>query len=216
MESHLRNLESRADRRERELRATVEDVKATAKLEYARLQAIHSQECREKDEELVRFQRDLELLVRSLRQWQDTAMNNNNNNNNNKVENNKFDFISSSNDNIDDNNHRNDNNNHVNDNDSHRNDNNNHVNDDYSHRNDNSNHVNDNNSHRNDNSNHRNDNKLSYNDKNKSENNNRNSNSFLGSGVDNFTEIAGGVNNKENFTKRNLHNNKNQKKFLRF
>ena len=185
MESHLRNLESRADRRERELRATVEDVKATAKLEYARLQAIHSQECREKDEELVRFQRDLELLVRSLRQWQDTAMNKNNN----KVDNNNFNFISSNNNNIVDSNH-----------------NDNYTNDTY----------NDNNNHRNDNNNHMNDKKLSYNDKNKSENNNRNSNSFLSSGVDNFTEIPTGVNNKENFTKRNLHDTKNQKKFLRF
>ena len=92
MESHLRNLESRADRRERELQTKIEDVKCTAKLEYARLQSIHSQECREKDEQLVRFQGDLEILVRSLRQWQQIAAtsnkinntdNNNNNNNNN-------------------------------------------------------------------------------------------------------------------------------------
>lgn len=76
LESHLRMLEGRADRRERELQATVDDVKSTSKIEYARLQAIHSQECREKDEQLVRFQGDLEHLVRALRQWQNAATSN--------------------------------------------------------------------------------------------------------------------------------------------
>ena len=130
MESNLRNLESRADRRERELRATVDDVKATAKLEYARLQAIHSQECREKDEELVRFQRDLELLVRSLRKWQDTAMNNNNNRTNN---NDNFNLIhTNSSGNVNDNNTANNgnygNNNNVNDSRPYYNDKNNNEN----------------------------------------------------------------------------------------
>ena len=130
MESNLRNLESRADRRERELRATVDDVKATAKLEYARLQAIHSQECREKDEELVRFQRDLELLVRSLRKWQDTAMNNNNNKTNN---NDNFNFIhTNSSGNVNDNNTANNgnygNNNNINDSRPYYNDKNNNEN----------------------------------------------------------------------------------------
>lgn len=83
METHLRMLENRADRRERELSATVDDVRATSRIETARLQATHAQECREKDEQLVRFQGDLELLVRSLRQWQQAAMNNSNSNSQN-------------------------------------------------------------------------------------------------------------------------------------
>jgi hypothetical protein len=73
MEAHLKGLESRADRRERELRAAVEDVKVTSRIEMARLQAIHEQESAEKDEQLLRFQEDLERLVRSLRQWQAAA-----------------------------------------------------------------------------------------------------------------------------------------------
>jgi hypothetical protein len=73
MEAHLKAIESRADRRERELRAAVEDVKATSRIEMARLQAIHGQESAEKDEQLLRFQEDLERLVRSLRQWQAAA-----------------------------------------------------------------------------------------------------------------------------------------------
>ena len=73
MESHLRALESRADRRERELRAAVEHVTSTSKIESARLQAMHRQECAEKDEQLARFQGELERLVHALRQWQATA-----------------------------------------------------------------------------------------------------------------------------------------------
>lgn len=73
MESYLKQLEGRYDRRERELNNTVEDVKTNAKMERARMQAIHAQECREKDEQLVRFQGDLEQLVYALRQWQYAA-----------------------------------------------------------------------------------------------------------------------------------------------
>ena len=76
MEAHLKALESRADRREREFRTAVEDVKATSRIEMARLQAIHGQESAEKDEQLIRFQEDLERLVRSLRQWQAAATQN--------------------------------------------------------------------------------------------------------------------------------------------
>ena len=87
-------IEGRADRRERELQAAVDDVKSTSKIESARLQAIHSQELREKDEQLVRFQADLEQLVRSLRQWQLAALDssknptsNNENESENRIEN---------------------------------------------------------------------------------------------------------------------------------
>ena len=73
LESHLKALEGRADRRERELRAVVEDVKATSRLEHARLQAMHVQEINDKDQQLARFQSDLERLVRALKQWQAAA-----------------------------------------------------------------------------------------------------------------------------------------------
>jgi predicted translin family RNA/ssDNA-binding protein len=73
LESHLKALEGRADRRERELRAVVEDVKATSRLEHARLQALHVQQISDKDQQLARFQSDLERLVGALKQWQATA-----------------------------------------------------------------------------------------------------------------------------------------------
>ena len=51
----------------------VEDVKATSRLENARLQALHVQQISEKDQQLARFQSDLERLVKALKQWQATA-----------------------------------------------------------------------------------------------------------------------------------------------
>ena len=36
----------------------------------ARLRGMHEQECREKDEQLARFQEELQHLVMALRQWQ--------------------------------------------------------------------------------------------------------------------------------------------------
>ena len=71
MEAQLKLLEARANRREKELTVIVEDVKANSKLERIRLEALHQSECREKDEQLMHFQNDLEHLVRTLRQFQD-------------------------------------------------------------------------------------------------------------------------------------------------
>jgi hypothetical protein len=51
----------------------VEDVKATSRLEHARLQALHVQQISDKDQQLARFQSDLERLVGALKQWQATA-----------------------------------------------------------------------------------------------------------------------------------------------
>ena len=51
----------------------MEDVKATSRLEHARLQALHVQQISDKDQQLARFQSDLERLVGALKQWQATA-----------------------------------------------------------------------------------------------------------------------------------------------
>ena len=51
----------------------MEDVKATSRLEHARLQALHVQQISDKDQQLERFQCDLERLVGALKQWQATA-----------------------------------------------------------------------------------------------------------------------------------------------
>ena len=70
MERHIKSLESRLGRRESELIGAIESSKTAAKLERARLDALHQTEIREKDEQLVRFQQELEQLVYCLRQWQ--------------------------------------------------------------------------------------------------------------------------------------------------
>ena len=49
---------------------TDRQVKQSARMERSRMCALHASELREKDEQLVRFQGDLETLVYSLRQWQ--------------------------------------------------------------------------------------------------------------------------------------------------
>ena len=64
------HLETRLQRREKELTQAAEDGRNASKLERARLEALHLQELREKDEQLVRFQQELEQLVYALRQWQ--------------------------------------------------------------------------------------------------------------------------------------------------
>ena len=43
MENQIRQLETRLQRRERELLAAIEDNKAAARLEYSRILAIHQQ-----------------------------------------------------------------------------------------------------------------------------------------------------------------------------
>jgi len=73
MESSLAQVETRLQRRERELMSALEEGRTAAKMERARMDAIHAQEIREKDEQLVRFQNELEQLVLALRQWQYAA-----------------------------------------------------------------------------------------------------------------------------------------------
>lgn len=46
----------------------MDESKAAAHMERLRLVALHEQELREKDEQLVRFQSELEILIGSLRQ----------------------------------------------------------------------------------------------------------------------------------------------------
>mmetsp|Transcript_4901 Transcript_4901/g.8027 ORF Transcript_4901/g.8027 Transcript_4901/m.8027 type:complete len:94 (-) Transcript_4901:39-320(-) len=75
MEGALNALEQRLQRREKELMSAVEDTKAAAAVERARLESIHAQECREKDEQLVRFQQELVRLVSALKHWQQTSSN---------------------------------------------------------------------------------------------------------------------------------------------
>jgi len=73
MEAQLSALESRLQRRERELTAAVEEGRNASKIERARLEALHAAELRERDEQLVKFQQELETLVYALRQWQHAA-----------------------------------------------------------------------------------------------------------------------------------------------
>lgn len=73
MESQIDALEVRLQRREKELLAAVDEAKAAAALERSRLEALHAQECREKDEQLVRFQQELVQLVTALRHWKQNA-----------------------------------------------------------------------------------------------------------------------------------------------
>ncbi|KAJ1436618.1 hypothetical protein B484DRAFT_253577 [Ochromonadaceae sp. CCMP2298] len=70
MEASIEALEGRLKRRERELQGVVEETKAAAQLERARLESLHAQEVREKDEQLVRFQQELLHLVSALKHWQ--------------------------------------------------------------------------------------------------------------------------------------------------
>jgi hypothetical protein len=74
MEQQLSALESRLERREKELMGAIEEGKVAARIETARLQSMHSQELRERDEQLLRFQREMEGLVYALRQWQHTGV----------------------------------------------------------------------------------------------------------------------------------------------
>lgn len=67
MEGQLRAMEDRLRRRDAEVATAVEESRAAGRLERARLQALHEQELREKDEQLVHFQEELQLLVLSLR-----------------------------------------------------------------------------------------------------------------------------------------------------
>jgi hypothetical protein len=69
MESQIASLESRLSRRSGDMAALVEETKAAARMERARLVALHAAELREKDEQLVRFRGELETLVTALRSY---------------------------------------------------------------------------------------------------------------------------------------------------
>jgi hypothetical protein len=85
LESHVVELETRLSRREADLQSAIENSRAGNKMERARMQAIHAAEIREKDEQLVKFQTELEQLVYALRQWQGMAVAANEANNANNV-----------------------------------------------------------------------------------------------------------------------------------
>lgn len=62
-------LEQRLKRRDHELSAALEEGRSHSKMELARLHAIHEQELREKDEQLLKFQNQLEELVGAIRHF---------------------------------------------------------------------------------------------------------------------------------------------------
>eukprot|EP01041_Mallomonas_annulata_P001095 gene1095-2129_t len=74
LESQIIALEERLRRRDAEMQSAVEESRAAGRIERARLQAIHMQELREKDEQLVRFQDELQSLVITLRKQSQTII----------------------------------------------------------------------------------------------------------------------------------------------
>lgn len=66
MENKISDIEGRLKRREEELIHALEESKIIANMERMRLQSIHEQELREKDEQLLNFQRELEQLLSPL------------------------------------------------------------------------------------------------------------------------------------------------------
>jgi hypothetical protein len=70
MESQLNQLDGRLKRREKELLSQIDDARTNHKLERARALAQHQQELLEKDEQLLKFQTELEFLVRCFQQQQ--------------------------------------------------------------------------------------------------------------------------------------------------
>lgn len=70
METQLRALEDRLKRRDAELQQAVEESRSSGRIERARLLAMHAQELREKDEQLFRFQEELQRLVAALKMQQ--------------------------------------------------------------------------------------------------------------------------------------------------
>ena len=67
MENQVVTIETRFLRRERELEALVEETRASNKVERARLAALHAQDLHEKDEQMLRFKSELEVLVAALK-----------------------------------------------------------------------------------------------------------------------------------------------------
>jgi chromosome segregation ATPase len=67
VERKVKILEDKILRREEELQAMIEETRAAAKIERSRLKSIHEQELFEKDDQLRKFQYQLEDLVDALR-----------------------------------------------------------------------------------------------------------------------------------------------------
>ena len=67
MEAQLNMVEQRLQRREKELISQIDESKINSKLERSRLIAQHDQELMEKDEQLLRFQNEMEYLVQMFR-----------------------------------------------------------------------------------------------------------------------------------------------------
>lgn len=63
-------MERRLEKREKELMAAVEEGKNASLIERSRLESLHMQELREKDEQLLRFKTELESLIFELRAQQ--------------------------------------------------------------------------------------------------------------------------------------------------
>lgn len=64
----MNQLDGRLKRREKELLSQIDDARTNHKLERARTLAQHQQELLEKDEQLLKFQTELEYLVRCFQQ----------------------------------------------------------------------------------------------------------------------------------------------------
>ena len=77
METQLSTLESRLQRREKELMSVIDEGKIASKMELTRMQSLYNQELKDKDDQLVRFQNELELLVSQIRLWQNGQSTNN-------------------------------------------------------------------------------------------------------------------------------------------
>jgi hypothetical protein len=67
MEAHINDVESRLQRREIELTTQLDNARMDIKLERGRMKAQHDAELLEKDEQLLRFQTELEHLVQLFR-----------------------------------------------------------------------------------------------------------------------------------------------------
>lgn len=67
MESHINSLESRLRQRELELERAIEECKASNHLDKMRLKSIYEQELREKDDQLLQFKQELEMLLNELK-----------------------------------------------------------------------------------------------------------------------------------------------------
>ena len=70
MESHIADVEGRMRRREHEITSQLEEHRVNARLDRNRLVSQHDAELLEKDEQLLRFQNELERLVVLFRDQQ--------------------------------------------------------------------------------------------------------------------------------------------------